>query len=117
MGATATSITPGNWSKLKPDAYKDKGLDNALKAVEAVQGKAVRLADEGMAALQARLDSLKPIAKALEAAIAAAGKAAADLNKMAKAEKDDQAKTQLSNGASFANEIGGQLAKALREIS
>ena len=117
MAATATVIRPGNWSKLKPDAYKDKGLDNALKAVETAAGKEVKLKDEGMAALQARLDSLKPIAQAYTAAIAAANKAAADIQKLAKAEKDENAKTQLSNGADCATTIAGQLGKALKDIS
>lgn len=121
MGATVVivDLSPASWAKQKPASYKDKSLDAALKALEGVTGKEVKLTADTISAIEKRIAWLKSYQAALNAVISAAAAVSAELSKLAgKAAKakDDKEEAALTSGSSVAGIIGERAAKALKTV-
>ncbi len=121
MGATVivVDLSVSSWTKQKPAAYKDKTLDAALKALEGVTGKEVKLSADTISALEKRITWLKAYQAALNSVVSAAGAASSELAKLAvKAAKakDDEEEAALTFGSSTAGIIGEKAAKALKTV-
>jgi len=140
MGATSlgSGLSSANWAKSKPADYKGQELDNALKACETAGGKTpvipnnlipkvpkVSIAEitscitdlqSALTELQKALTMLQQIKTALLAVQGAAGKASADLAKLAKGKDSDKDKEPYENAAGVANSISSAAGSALAGI-
>ena len=137
MGATVVSgLSSANWAKAKPADYKGQDLDKALKSYEALAGKGISIPsnlipkvpkpciaeidscitglESAVTELQKGLAILRQTLAALQAVQGAAGKASADLRKLAKGKESD--KNAYQNAASAAESIGGAAENALKSI-
>lgn len=140
MGVVSVTgvLTARHWTGAKPDDYTGTELDSALQAWEGLAGKQVQfdknlmpaLPDCKVGALGACSTKLKSVVttleqgktmvgqwvSALKAVQAAGGKAAADLNKLAKGKDVDEAKQQKYQAAAgTANSIAGAAAGELKK--
>jgi hypothetical protein len=136
MGATVVNaLTSSYWAGHKPADYKGQDLDKALKAYEPLAGKSVTIPSSlippvpkaSVSAIDACIAKLKSaitelekgkvilnqVATALQAVQTAAGKASADLIKLAKGKDADE--TEYKNAAITANSIGSLAADALKD--
>jgi hypothetical protein len=131
-------LTAANWAGSKPADYKGAELDKALQAWEALAGKAVQIPQDliptppacKVGALTNYVNELKSVVKelergkalvmqyvtALQAVQAAGSKASADLIKLSKGKKLDEATQQkYTYAANAANSIAASAAGALKD--
>ncbi len=138
MGAiVVNALSSANWAKSKPADYKGQDLDKALKAFEALSGKAsitipgnlipqvpkaavgaiescIKDLNTAVSELQKGLAILKPTVTVLQAIQGAATKTAGELSKMAKDKDGDKGKYE--NAAASANAAGSAAANLLRDL-
>jgi len=136
MGAIAvSSLNSANWIKSKPADYKGQDLDKALKAYEVLAAKGVSMPNSlpklpkptikeinscitdleaTVTEFHKTLATLNQIVAALQAIQGAAGKATADLQKLAKGKDAD--KDAYDSAIAAASAAGSAAVSAMAEL-
>jgi hypothetical protein len=127
MGASVITVKldAASWVKAKPDDYKGKELETALKKYESVSSKGIptmKGTPKGIAEfqqcikdLQSALDVLKPMHAALQDVAAACDKTIGDLSKQTKGKSDDD-QAKYKQAQNIVQDISSRASKALNEI-